>query len=367
MKDGRRLQAVTLQSENGLAALGAPFGLLVVPGLPKHTATIRHSPAEHAGSSLNWMLRGVGLGAPLFPAAAALGASFGVLARTGTSRRSGRRCHVGHDVRRLRPGSGGLGARRGWRRRRGGCRGAAFERPLRADRDHRRARLPRWPAAAPRRVAARGRRVVGARRRRHCALRSAGDARRRVHAVRRVGGRHRCRCAGRPGDRRPVQVRARRGVCGALHGSARCTAPWPYVDHGCRSRCRDRGGTDPGDAAGRADHRRDGRGRCSVGGGRERRLGRRAGGGRRHGRAEGRRAGRRRRPPPAAEGHRPAGARRTRDPCCARRHGDLRGRPLARLRRTHRGTGRRRRRRRLTAAALGGRRRGSRRDRDSPD
>ena len=117
-------------------------------------------------------------------------------------------------------GRGGLRARCRRQCRGGRCRGPAAERALRADRDHRRARVPRRPARRFARVAAGRRRVVGAVRRRDDALRppccSASARRSGLHGSGDSGRRSR-----RAGDRRSIGLRARRRVRGALHRLAR--------------------------------------------------------------------------------------------------------------------------------------------------
>ena len=144
--------------------------------------------------------------------------------------------------------------------------------------------------------AARRRRVVGARGRRHAALRPPRAARRRLAALGRLGRRHRRRRAARPGDRRPLRLRPRRRLRRALRRLARGAA-----DDRARATAAAVGGAliaaaaHSVHAAGRADHRRDGRGARRLEARDERRL---DGGARRrrgHGRAQVGRAGRRRR------------------------------------------------------------------------
>ena len=137
-------------------------------------------------------------------------------------RRGGR--HVGDDVRGLRASRHRLRARRGRGCRSGRRRGAPLERAVCADRDHDCELVPRHGAASARRGAARRRRVLGARRRRHAALRPSRAPRCRLGALGRLGGRHRCGRAARPGDRRPVGVRPRRRVRRALRRAARSAA-----------------------------------------------------------------------------------------------------------------------------------------------
>ena len=139
---------------------------------------------------------------------------------------------VGDDVRGFGAVRLGLGAPRRRDDRRGGDRGAAPERAVRADRDLGGAVPDRIPVVEARARAARRGRVLGDRRRGRGPVLPQHAARRRGRPVRLVGRRHRDRRARRLGDRRPGHVRARRGVRGV-------------VPRACSSRSRATGGTSP--------------------------------------------------------------------------------------------------------------------------